>query len=311
MAVTPRDYAKLYTNLTVAFADGGAAHGTVDQYPTTLGVIDTAGDSLLHDTRVFFQKEQAKKSDFTLDLLVNGQNVPFDKWDNLQAHLKLPFWGKGSPEDCQIAGQVAVLMKHSSRDKLPHYCSEHMTLDCNGFVGNYLWYGRLGNSWDTQPGSKDVGPNSLITEIIFKTQPVANIKDIPSAALNIFALVDKDHAYRVVPGGGSASSAGHITISQPGEVTQHSFVFNSFGGLDPKQPDIYGNFGLRVVEATGINKHTGKRVGLTEHWCAITMPPGASISVPDHTGFKVFKIFRGSKGQWDYFTIGTLPLSAT
>jgi hypothetical protein len=160
------------------------------------------------------------------------------------------------------------------------------------------------------PGEND-GPNALIDDLVFKTTPVAGLSSLQPGVLNIFALLDNHN--RLVPKVGSANA--HIVISDPGKFTTSSFVVNSFGGLDPNK-GIYGHPGLWCVESTGppLGISLKDWIGLKDGWYALTeildRKTNKIQSVLGHPTFKVFRVYRGSKGQWDKFTIGSLPATA-
>lgn len=211
------------------------------------------------------------------------------------------FEGKGSPEDCQVGAQLAVLRSRTTKTNLAQYCKEHMGLDCTGFVGNYLWYARAGKTWpDMMPGQNE-GSNSMIDDIVLKqTTPVSNVRLIMPGTLHVFGLLDK---HNNVVAKDSSSAHAHIVISEPGKFTPNSFVSNSFGGLAASLEKIYGHVGLVCVESTS-------KKGLSDGWYALIPvmdnKGGKQLTVHSHPGFKVFRVFRGTKGEWGTFTVGSL-----
>lgn len=291
---TPLDFASKYREMNVALADGSVKL-RIDRYYT--GAWDKEGDRVADDGFAYFVKQK------TLTLTINGQPVKLTDAEKFRKSLHYAFEGKGSPEDIQVAAQMAVLQKRTTRDNLQTYCDAHMGLDCNGFVGNYLWYGRGNRTWpDDMPG-KDDGPNALIDQILFtQTKPVESLDKLQAAHLNVFGLLNNSN--RVVPRDGAEHA--HITISEPGRFTPTSFVTNSFGGLDPAQQSIYGHPAVWCVESTG-PQHA---VGLKDAWYALVEARAGKTptiqSVVGHKGFKVFKVFRGTKHQWANFTIGSI-----
>lgn len=155
------------------------------------------------------------------------------------------FLGKGAPEHYQIVLQLADhwgLAPHG----LQAYADSALGLDCNGFVGNYLWHGRKRKAW-SQAGFKDLkGPDSIITNFFTGSTFVSRWEDINPANTYVLGMVNK--AGQIVPGGGGPDTAGHIMITQPGE--------SSPGHFDTYSPKLW------VVESTaGAVRH-----GLTEGW---------------------------------------------
>jgi len=308
---SPLDLANRYRNLSVTVPDGQVTV-RIERY--LIGRWDNEADSLIADARRDFQHQKKKNPAYALTLTVSGKQVEISDLNLLTRSLHYAFEGKGSPEDCQVGAQVAVLRGHATKADLATYCDKHMGLDCNGFVGNFLWYGRGGKTWpDMMPGDND-GPNALIDDLLFKnTTPVAGLSSLQPSALNIFALLDKQ--YRVVPRDHSPKVHAHIVISEPGKFTPSSFVVNSFGGLDTKS-GIWGNPGLWCVESTGAPANPSRKdwIGLKDGWYALTEIVDEKTnkiqSVHGHPGFKAFRVYRGSKSQWDTFTIGSLPVTA-
>jgi hypothetical protein len=287
--LTPAQYAERYWNLEVPFDDGPVTV-RIDQYrlgePKPGSV--QAKDDLFQGLKDLFQQRQRDDKTWQLTLQVNSATKDFASPQSLSLHVARPFYGKGSPEDCQIVLQLAVLVakKHKPRKDradLQSYCDTHLGLDCNGFVGNYLWHERAGNSWDTEAGNRNVGPSSTIDSIMKSGHFISKIEDMNAAKTHLLAQVDGANV--IIPGG---ARVGHITMTEPNRYMSQSFVFNSFGGLDLRmatRQNIYGHPAYWVLESTG-----GK--GLVDSWYAFQ-------PVQDRRGRDVpgvFKVFRGSKG---------------
>jgi hypothetical protein len=157
------------------------------------------------------------------------------------------FLGKGAPEHYQIVLQLADHWGLAPNG-LQAYADSALGLDCNGFVGNYIWHGKKGKPW-SKPGFKDLkGPDSIITNFFTGSTFVKRWEDIHTSNTYVLGMVNK--AGQIVPGGNGIQSAGHIMITQPGE--------SSPGHFDTYSPRLW------VVESTA----GAVRPGLTEGWYA-------------------------------------------
>ncbi|MBV6431421.1 MAG: hypothetical protein IANPNBLG_01551 [Bryobacteraceae bacterium] len=155
------------------------------------------------------------------------------------------FLGKGAPEHCQVVLQLAEHWGLATNG-LQAYADSALGLDCNGFVGNYIWHGRKGNTW-SHGGFRDLkGPDSQITNFFRDLPLVRRWEEINPSHTYLLGLVDS--ANNVIPGGGSVKDAGHIMITEPGR--------RSFGHWDTYSPRLW------VVESTG----GAVRPGLSEGW---------------------------------------------
>jgi len=300
--ISPLDLASQYKSLAVAF-DEGPVTVSIDQYLT--GQWTTEADHAIDAAMGDFTTEQKKDKSYELTLTVNGKQVSFRDGKVLRQILHYAYEGKGSPEDCQVAAQLAVLRGRTTRAKLPEYCQKNMGLDCTGFVGNYLWYVVGGNTWpDSMPGGNN-GSNSQIDKLLLnETTPLSDADLITPSTTYIFGLLDEH--FSIVAQDGARHA--HIVISQPNTFTKNSFVFNSFGGFSggPEDGDgnqVYGHVGLQCVEST---KHKGLVDSLYAIVPVIDSKTKTQITIPKHPGFKVFSVFRGSKGEWLNFTIGSI-----
>jgi hypothetical protein len=131
---------------------------------------------------------------------------------------------------------------------LQAYADSALGLDCNGFVGNYIWHGKKAKPWN-KGGFKDVlGPDSNIANFFGGATLLTQWEDINTSNTYLFGMVNK--ANQIIPGGGGVENAGHIMISQPGEW--------SHGHWDTHTPRLW------VVESTA----GAIQPGLTEGWYA-------------------------------------------
>jgi hypothetical protein len=177
------------------------------------------------------------------------------------------FLGKGAPEHYQIVLQLADHWGLAPNG-LQAYADSALGLDCNGFVGNYIWHGKKRHAW-SKPGFKDLkGPDSLISHFFTGSTFVSRWEDINPSNTYLLGMVNK--AGQIVPGGAGPDTAGHIMITQPGT--------SSPGHFDTYSPRLW------VVESTA----GAIRPGLTEGWYEC-------LEYNDKTG--VFTLDRGGDIQ--------------
>jgi hypothetical protein len=196
-----------------------------------LGTFYTGGPYLLPPWRGHWDK--------TLNNYTNN-------WTKL-AHLV--FAGKGSPEACQA---VLLLANHwGLAPDVQTYADVVLGLDCNGFVGNYLWHAQKGNPWmDLGAENHDLGPDSPIRSGYFdhySSHLLDRWESLDSGKMYILMEVGTDG--QVINGGGSADDAGHLAITQPGQRQDRA-------GKGGKM-----SFAVRVVESTASHSP-----GLWESW---------------------------------------------
>jgi hypothetical protein len=167
-------------------------------------------------------------------------------WNKL---ARLVFAGKGSPEACQVVLQLANHWGLAIPD-VQTYANSALGLDCNGFVGNYLWHVQKGNPWTSLgAGNHDLGPDSPIRTGFFdryQHRLLDRWESLDTAKMYILMEVGKDG---VVINGGTAAATGHIVITEPNRSQDRP-------GKGGKKSVAVG-----VVEATG--SHTP---GLWESW---------------------------------------------
>jgi hypothetical protein len=170
-----------------------------------------------------------------------------------------PFFGKGSPEDCQIVLQLAVLLERvGSKMELQTYADAHLGLDCNVFVGNYLFHILHGNSWRLDAHDDGVGPSTTITQIMSRAggSVIHAVDEMVASRMYVLAEVDaQDH---IIPGG-PTTTPGHIVITEPGRYMPQFMTMDltvaDRGAL--MAPAFWG------AESTG-------GIGLIQSWYAVT-----------------------------------------
>jgi len=114
--------------------------------------IDTDRGIACVDPRLTKHEDAVKKG--PQDLVLSGASLRHDvlpvwgtrvdtrvtDWNKL---ARLVFVGKGSPEACQAVLQLA---NHwGLAPDVQTYTNSALGLECNGFVGNYLWHAQQGN----------------------------------------------------------------------------------------------------------------------------------------------------------------------
>jgi hypothetical protein len=295
MALTPWQYASRYLSLDIA-TSAGTVGIKLDRYK--IGDPTPAQQQLWGAVRDHFH---SKGKSYQLLLTVNGVPVPIVGPDQIRMSAVRPFYGKGSPEDCQIALQLAVLLGLTTSNHLQNWCDANLGLDCNGFVGNYLSRVVLGVEWQLDPIHP--GPSTDIQRI-FRWAAGSD----ESGALDDLSKVDPDRKYilckvdphgNVMPGG-PHSAAGHISITEPGEFMRQSFVSNSMGGIDltTAQEGMYGKFAVRTIEAAGPQGVPG--MGIGRNWTVF-------IKQLSQAKNKVFEIRRDRYRHPTHIKIAPIP----
>jgi hypothetical protein len=198
--------------------------------------VDTNRGIVYVDPRLTQHEDAVKKGKPDLMLTGNGPplNVPLGgrsgtlrsvrlAWDtrvdtrvtNWEKLARLVFVGKGSPEACQVVLQLA---NHwgLAPDGVQAYANSALGLDCNGFVGNYLWHVQQRKAWTSLASDHELGPDSPIRTGFFdryKHRLLDRWESLNTAKMYIMMEVDKDDG--VVINGGTAANAGHIVITEP------------------------------------------------------------------------------------------------
>jgi hypothetical protein len=299
--MTPVEYRERYLSIPVV-AGGQSRVVRVEIY--RIGEPDAAKSTLWSHLKDHFRVNKKKDPAYKLTLRVNNTDESFSSETELLRRVVNPYYGKGSPEDCQITLELAVLLGLTTIDRVQDYANKHIGLDCNGFVGNYIWHVYRGHAWNTWPadGDQDPGPSSNIASIWnWAKRTGREIKTVDEMiASRMYVLAMLDNGLAIIPGGPNSRS-GHICITEPNKFMARSFVFDTMGFLDLglAKKGAYGHPAYWAIESTGPEM----TVGLRESWYAIRAHERAHGSpVPG-----VFNVFRGSKSTSLKFRIAELP----
>src|SRR5262249_25752292 len=124
--MTPWEYALRYLPVQVP--------GSTQTYPIDisryhLGTPTAAKDHILGAMTDHFASNKRKNADYRLTLRVNEVPVEFVSRDELIPSLNA-FWGKGSPEDCQIVLQLALMLGNIKPSQLQNWADANLGLDC-------------------------------------------------------------------------------------------------------------------------------------------------------------------------------------
>jgi hypothetical protein len=243
----PSEYKAQYENLLINLGDAGTTTVKIHQYqrkPTDGGVIREKLINKIGSNGI---------TDFELKVGPAGSLETVDaaltKTPAFLRMLRAPFSGKGAPQHCQL---VLQLVHHFGlATNLQDYAESNLGLDCNGFVGNYLWHEWRTNGW-TDPGLKDTDPDGPDRSVdSFRDSRRANRitrwSDINTNLLYLFIRADETTGEPITTNTGNAQ--GHIVISDVGEGPQ---VAAAPGGF----------FSVRVVESTASHSPPG----LSENW---------------------------------------------
>ncbi len=209
--MTPREYMNRYVSLDVRRKDGDTVKVTVDQYRRGDWGFDGA------ENWAIVNRLRTKGIDEGTVLQVGKEAIKIERHNRMETKGKkwevlvgLPFWGKGSPEQCQLVLQLADYWGRA-RNGLQAYAKK-LGLDCNGFVGNYLWH-RMNQDWaELGHGKGHLGPNISITQQFDPFPLVTSWEELNPARMYVMAWVHDNG--RVRPGG---SDMGHIAITEPNE----------------------------------------------------------------------------------------------
>lgn len=262
--MTPLDYARRYWKLQVPMGTGpDATVQTVKIHQYRLvNMTGGASPSLTAKDRLLGEAKKALLKDKTVEVQVvlsrdpgQRQSFIFTQWSDLAVILLRPFIGKGSPEEVQVALQLAVRYGLTSEANLQQYADDsRIGLDCNGFVGNYLrqrndgslkWYGM---SSDTTSSS------SRIRDLLQKEgRQVKKVDELTPEGIYMMGLVDGSG--EVV---NTSVPAGHVTITEP--FTLGSSYLPGVAAAAAAVPPVVGPARAGIGVASYLLNHVARAV---------------------------------------------------
>lgn len=224
--MTPRGYMERYLNLSIRRKDGSSTPVKVNQYRNTsiekygkdkaawsafaakLGRKGAGITSTLHiDTVDGPQKLEPPVS----PTLITGMQGQGDAWMVMASYV---FGGKGAPEHCQIVLQLADHWG-LTKGNLQAY-ADKLGLDCNGFVGNYLWHVRKNAPWtDLGHNENTYGPDAWIPNYIMKNNKpvIGRWEDLDPSKTYLMGWANATNG-EIRPNGQMA----HIVITEPNQT---------------------------------------------------------------------------------------------
>lgn len=257
--MSPRAYAARY--LPVQVPNGrGSVPVSVRRY--RLGTPKPAQQQLWSALVDHFAAKRRTRG-YRLVLTVNDAPFPVESQEQIRMPAVRPFWGKGSPEDCQVVLQLAQLLGLLGRQSLQDWADANIGLDCNGFAGNFLFRTRPARPWSANPGSDGAGPSQTIDKLF----ALAAGKDGKRAVTDldqldpkhVYMIVRTDPTGRVMPG---PNPVGHVALTEPGQF-QASYTSMD---LTRAGSGMIGNPALRTVESAGPTQ------GVGENWLVFLKP---------------------------------------
>jgi hypothetical protein len=273
MPMTPSEYAARYLPLRVP-TDGPdqTVPINISRYRLSTGAGDPQErekENLISALSGHLAANQKQDKNYFLQVYINGEALEIKNTKDLGLHAYRPFLGKGSPEECSLVLQLAVLTNYKRSVELQAWADKNLGLDCNGFVGNYVFHEWMDNDWFVEP-PMDNKANAL-------NGPSADIETLfhlasgphEERALDDLDKVSSHDTYlvaRVEPSGsviaGSSAIAGslpgHIAITEPGQI-QRRFMSDSLGvcNRDFAGLDMCDHLALRTVESAGPTNGVG------------------------------------------------------
>jgi hypothetical protein len=173
--------------------------------------------------------------------------------DEIKYALAAPFFGKGYPEECQIALQLWHRYRSKQLDINSLIATAGIGLDCNGFVGGYIDRVKSPANWLRQSGTHTGDMiNGLLGNNYFNSWDMIQP---PGAQCLLFGECD---ANGNVADHSKDGGTGHIMITEPGTLAKNS---------------VTGPATVDVVESTG---PVGK-VGLQRSRCTILSMPKRGV----------------------------------
>lgn len=294
MPITPHEYAQRYLPVQCwTGQDRISVH--VRKYH--LGAPTAAKEKLRGALQAHFQAQKKANPRYKLELYIEGSLFTVNSYEEIAVPATWAFWGKGSPEQCQMTLQLALMLKVTTPAQLQTWADTNIGLDCNGFAGNYYFREWLGRPWTAKVDSK-TGPSTTV-DYLFKSAAGAKLAE----ALRSWNDFDGRRSYvvaRVDASGKVIERFGppiaHIALTQPQEWRGGLLANEPGGGSKGGYPSVL------IVESSGIATGNGGN-GVGETWMTI-------VRAGKHKG--VFEVTRANNGsKIDYVRLAPLPADRT
>jgi hypothetical protein len=272
----PSEYKARYDNLVVPRKNGPNGTVQLNHYRLNSSLAPPGSEVNLQKKKDFLAAFD--KNGIDLDLCIHdgakvinlGKGTALGK-DKIRRLTSMCFVGKGAPEHCQIVLQLVEHWNLLGTLTLQQYADQALGLDCNGFVGNYLWHGRdPGAAWSEHGADKRIGPDTTIDGYFdeylpkFRYQYVDSWEKLDQASTYILGRANPV-TNTVIPTQ-DASGVAHIVISEPGHLLVTPMVLS------------VALVQIRVIESTASHAP-----GLTDSWYTM---------LANDTGRALFKFLR-------------------
>jgi hypothetical protein len=215
--MTPAEYKAQYEDLKINLGGGQTTSVSINKY--RLGQPKDGGAT----RKALMDKIGTGVSDFEVRVGLNGDLQPVEakltKTPAFRLALASPYTGKGAPEHCQVVLQLA--RHYNQATDLQKYADDNLGLDCNGFVGNFLWHIWRANPW-SNPGRADKdydGPDMRLDGYfdVRRQDRVKRWEDINTNHLYLLIRTTDDGELIIR---NSGNPIGHIVITEPGQAAR-------------------------------------------------------------------------------------------
>ena len=283
--MTPFEYLQRYWNLevpienergTTEWVTVKVAHYRLNEH------VEKPREKFLDKFRSYL-KEKGEKVTVKVMSAFGEEEKTFHSRAEIAPFVAAPFYGKGSPEDVQIVLQLAVRcgLIGKTQQEVQTYCDEtdnqgmgQIGLDCNGFVGNFLWHTVGGRMWVEKPPAKsnDSWASSGIRSLLQKVgKRIKTIEDLVSNGVYVLGRVNR---------------LGNIIDRKEGKEIGHVMISQS---LTLKAKPIYmpmRGYKLGEVPSLQVIEATSKKGLLASTYDILEI---------DKNG--IFRVWRGSKQE--------------
>jgi hypothetical protein len=287
--MTPNQFAERYHRMRVFLGDHQASSttyldpGSWVETKVASYRLRSSGfeDAFMSDVKIFADGKDnrtRKKTDESITVVIETTFKEIDvrnftDFKEFRYSARAPFSGKGSPEEVQLMLQLQYRFRTGLKFGMQEFTKmAFIGLDCNGFVGNYIYRVRDWREWLRHYPPPDPGPSSTIPRLMDETTYIRSQQEMidDPGAVYIMGMCDERGVVRNrFPRPDGTQGEGHITITEPNTIFKAGDVVL-----------------VTVVESTGDDGKAGHLGGL--------VTSVYHVPAPDKHG--VFHVKRGSKG---------------